>query len=83
MRSSFRKGDPGYTTRVFGKVTVDGVAVKKCFTADEELGEAWCYATSEQGVILTEIRDGVRQTVEVCHRGKVVITPSSLSETYE
>lgn len=69
-----RKDDPGYKTRIYpAVVTVDGVPIQRCFTADEELGEAWCYATDEAGKLIPS-PCGTRP-VEVCIRGKVVITP--------
>jgi hypothetical protein len=73
MRSSWRKDDPGWPTRVLGQVTVDGVLVRGCFTPDEEMGEAWCYVTNESG---GKVRGLDRRPLEVCHRGKVVITPN-------
>ncbi len=72
MRSSARKSDPGYKNFVCGSIiTVDGVPVARCYTADEELGEAWCYRVNERAVKFVE--NG--QAAVICHRGKVVITP--------
>lgn len=74
MRSSMRKGDPGYDTRVYPAiVTVDGTIARRCFTADGELGEAWCYVESPEGGVM-RAADGKRPA-EVCIRGKVIITP--------
>lgn len=68
-----RKDDRGYATRVFPAIiTVDGTVVRKCYTADEELGEAWCYVTNEAGVVQRAANGGIS---EICIRGKVVITP--------
>jgi hypothetical protein len=74
MRSSMRKSDPGFATRVYPAiVTVDGTPVRKCFTADEELGEAWCYVTNENGAVQRAACG--KRPAEICIRGKVVITP--------
>lgn len=69
MRLSVRENDAGYSPRAFGAVvTVDGVEVKHCFTADEELGEARCYADPLR---LNSTGDGA-QEVMMC--GDVVIS---------
>ena len=76
MRSSAIKSDPGYATFQPGaSITVDGVPVRDCFTADEELGEAWCYVRNAAGVF--EKDSTGRKIHQVCHRGKVVIIPVS------
>ena len=66
MRLSVNKDDSGYCADAFGAtVTVDGILADKCFTADEELGEAHCFVEPLElidGEIKTEIK-----------RGKVVI----------
>ena len=51
MRLSIRKGDPGFNLQlaVNAKVFVDGVEVKGCYTADEELGIAYCYKIADDG----------------------------------
>ena len=72
MRVSCREKDLGYlpnTTKV--KVFVDGKEVKYCFTADEELGKAYCYAIDEDGQL---IADGNNTIKEIELSGKVVIT---------
>lgn len=69
MRSSFKKHDPGYPTRVLGKVLVDGVEVHKCHTADEEQGIALCYQTNPNG--------SVKLGPDVVFRGVVQIIPTT------
>lgn len=74
MRSSWKKNDPGYPTRVLGIVLVDGIEVHKCHTADEEQGIAICFATNPDGsVALNAKRD---DTMDVIHRGVVKIIPT-------
>lgn len=68
MRSSFIKGDPGYPNRCLGVVTVCGMEVNHCHTADEELGLAWCYLKK----LGSKYREGGR-LADVCLRGKVVV----------
>ena len=58
---------------MLGTVTVDGVPVQKCFTADEELGEAWCFVTNEAGALQRSACG--KRIAEICIHGKVVITP--------
>jgi hypothetical protein len=43
MRLSMDKDDPGYDPArgIHAKVLLDGVEVKDCVTADEELGKVW------------------------------------------
>lgn len=49
MRSSCRKGDPGYPPKIWPAIILlDGKRVKNCITADEELGMVECYVISEQ-----------------------------------
>lgn len=56
MRASTEEGDAGYTKESPSlSVYLDGVKLTSCFTADEELGEAHCYAKDESGEL---IRDG-------------------------
>jgi hypothetical protein len=44
MRLSVDKDDPGYSPDAFkAKVTLDGVELRNCVTADEEQGVAICY----------------------------------------
>ena len=62
MRISVNNDDPGYCAEAFGAtITVDEVKASQCFTADEELGEAHCYAVPFQLIgdkIKTEIKRG-------------------------
>ncbi len=78
MRISVRKDDPGYHPQAVGcRVVLNGKEIERCFTADEEAGEAFCYATDANGdCILNQARDGV---VEIIYKGKVeIITPEIL-----
>jgi hypothetical protein len=74
MRSSVRKSDPGYRRNYMGTtITLDGVPVPLCVTADEELGEVLCLVrTPEGGKKMNAAGTGAE---EVVHRGVVVITP--------
>jgi hypothetical protein len=69
MRISVIPEDAGYDYKASkAKVTLDGVDIRDCFTADEESGEAHCYARDDEGnlsidpeapdSVLTEIRRG-------------------------
>ena len=53
MRISVNQGDPAFDVRLGrsheARILVDGVAVANCFTADEEKGEAWCFALNDDG----------------------------------
>ncbi len=74
MRLSVDPTDPGYGATQNVSVTVDGVTVtSRCYTADEELGKAWCFKHNDKdrpyfdpdipSCLLTEVL-----------KGKVVIT---------
>ena len=60
MRLSVLRTDPGYDPMEAHLVTVklDGVELKDCVTADEELGEAHCYTVDEYKQQRIEIRQG-------------------------
>ncbi len=52
MRLSIREGDPGYNWKesIKCKIFVDGEDITdRCFTADEELGEAYVYKPGPDG----------------------------------
>ena len=72
-RLSIHKSDPGYSPQAYqAKVYVDGKELQHCFTADEELGVAFCYKKDEYGeFILTASRE---ELVEFECEGDVVIT---------
>lgn len=72
MRLSVRKNDPGYSRHSYrAKVFVDGKQIHNCFTADEEIGEAFCHAVDSDGkVFLAE--DGISLATIVL-KGKVQI----------
>ena len=55
MRISTDEGDKGYSplSHKF-KVMFDGELLDDCFTADEELREAWCYHKNEHGWMVKE-----------------------------
>ena len=72
MRLSVRENDLGYHLGSWwARIFVDGIEVKWCFTADEELGEAWCYATNENGVPF--LNADMEKLQEECLHGKVEI----------
>lgn len=53
MRMSTIKGDTGYSkAAVMYDVYLDGEKLHNCFTADEELGEAHCYADNDLEMIV-------------------------------
>lgn len=52
MRLSVVPSDPGYSLLAFNaKAYLDGVELKYCTTADEELGVAYCYTEGEDGEV--------------------------------
>lgn len=70
MRVSTVKGDPGYTPlSAFYLVYLDGVQLKHCYTADDELGIADCYARDEDGKLAVIGGELMRER----RRGDVVI----------
>lgn len=71
MRSSVIKGDPGYRKNTYGTIiTVNGVRVGDCFTADEGLGRVWCWERNSEGRIIVENN----KPKAICISGDVVIT---------
>ncbi len=55
MRISVWKDDPSYSPDAkYYRPYLDGVLLKYCFTADEELGEAWVYQTDENGKLMLD-----------------------------
>lgn len=72
MRLSVRENDPGYDERAMGcTILVDGVDVtRRCHTADEEEGKAWCFKHNERD---RPFVDNSRKVVEEVLTGKVVI----------
>ena len=77
IRGIYDVFEPGNSERIFGIEELDsdffedGKEVKYCFTADEELGKAYCYAIDEEGQL---IADGNNTIKEIELSGKVVIT---------
>jgi hypothetical protein len=72
MRISVRKGDPGYKLDAFKhEVFLDGEKLQRCFTADEETGQAWVYAIDKQGKLI--IDNYGRKSKERILTGKVEI----------
>lgn len=56
MRISVREDDTGYNPEActsYG-VLLDGVEIADCFTADEELGIAYCYKRGPDGKFITK-----------------------------
>lgn len=77
MRISVRQDDPGYHPQAIDcRAMVNGKEIERCFTADEEAGEAFCFATDANGdCILNEDRTDI---VEIIYKGKVeIITPEN------
>jgi hypothetical protein len=54
MRLSCIKGDSGYDDKraIGSTVLLNGEPLDACFTADEELGVAYCYRKSPRGALL-------------------------------
>ena len=72
MRISCRKEDSGYvydTTSTL--VYVDGILANECFTADEELGIAYCYKIDKKGT--PKVHASLNYIEEIEIKGKVVI----------
>lgn len=68
MRVSVHKTDVGYSHEaVWFNVYLDGVKLERCFTADEELGEAWVYKADENGKLIMAGGEVVKE----CLRGRV------------
>jgi hypothetical protein len=68
MRKSIIRNDPGFDENASDyEVFLDGKKLERCFTADEELGMAWCRKVDDSGKyvlneekteFLTEIKTG-------------------------
>jgi len=55
MRVSTDKNDKGYIYDAYNHyVFLDGVELKHCFTADEELGEAHCYVVDKDDKLVID-----------------------------
>ena len=71
MRISADTIDPDFDIRaVFAKVSIDGVELKRCITADEEAGECLCYRIDQNGRLCVDAGEIATETI----RGKVSIT---------
>lgn len=74
MRISVRKDDPGYQANAFDYcVFLDGKELEQCFTADEELGLAYCYQATSNGVPIVDRSGPEPKLKEITRRGKVEI----------
>jgi hypothetical protein len=74
MRISTHSGDKAYMEGKFyagTRVYVDGIEIRDCHTADEELGEAWVYARDEQGAF--KLDDSKSYIIDKRLTGSVVI----------
>jgi len=70
VRISVRANDPGLRPdAIRARVFLDGALISDCFTADEEKGEAHCYARDASGKMIID-GDSIREEVR---RGKVRI----------
>lgn len=82
MRISIRKDDPGYHPMAYKcEAYLDGVKLRRCFTADEEKGEVYCYEEDENGKIFIdpEKPDCIK---EIVLYGKVkVVVPFGFLDT--
>jgi hypothetical protein len=76
MRISVDKNDPGFDERRAMDATVylDGVEIRNCVTADEELGECICFVLDRHGPLQD---DGSYETLTEVKRGVVkIVFPS-------
>ncbi len=82
MRVSFRESDPGYNAKAVGtEIYLDGEKIEQCFTADEELGIAYCYELNEEGLVMIDPKTGDRLK-EIERRGNVkIVVPLGFFET--
>ena len=78
MRASCRKDDSGYTPKTLDLVVlVDDIDVtNRCFTADEESGEAFCYTYNKEGKFFLDPENPDEIKTEIM-RGKVEIKKRS------
>lgn len=71
MRISVRKDDPAFRWDAFEyDVFVDGEELRACFTADEELGQAWYFKHDVGGGLIC---DGRGKPIEAEKYGKIEI----------
>jgi hypothetical protein len=55
MRVSVKKDDPGYREDAWRfHVLLDGKQLDCCFTADEDLGEAWVWEKGADGLLVVK-----------------------------
>ncbi len=72
MRVSVRKSDPAYIADSYtATVYLDGVELEQCFTADEELGEAHCFITDDEGKVAFDMYSD--KPMEIIKKGDVKI----------
>ncbi len=81
MRISVRPSDPGYSAKAFGAtVYLDGKKIKKCFTADDELGVVYCCELDEKGQVQID-PENENNLKETEMRGNVeIVLPRDLFE---
>ena len=68
MRISCKSGDPGYDPMAVGRYKVfvnDKAVTERCYTADEELGKAWCYVLNKDKKVIRKNGDGSSLLTEV------------------
>lgn len=79
MRLSVDKDDPGYgeTSRV--KILVNGVDVtKRCYTADEEEGKAYCFKHNAEGHVYVEPNNPPQAAQEILEGKVEIIFPENV-----
>ena len=81
MRISVHRDDPGYfrdTSKTI--ILVNGLDVaKRCYTADEEEGKAYCFKHDEKGKVYID-PDNPNQAAQEILEGKVEIFPLGKTE---
>ena len=78
MRLSIDPHDPAYDmpAAMFCRVTLDGLELNNCVTADEELGEAIVLETNTAGTLIIQDGEVIRKTL----RGLVRIELDALRQ---
>jgi len=68
MRLSCREDDPGFNAHLVCRVKIlcDGADITaRCYTADEELGQAFCFACDKEGKFFVDpiTNDAAKETL--------------------
>ncbi len=76
MRISVIESDPGFNSKLSLLVAIflDGEKLDNCFTADEELGIAYCWAVDARGNFIPD-PENIESLLSIEKRGRVEIVP--------